>query len=101
MNMYNKLLFLICAAALPLSALAGDYTFIGRIDQVTNKKVVMSDYTVYKMPSYRPESNVVIMYGTRKKTLFMLTRIGYVDKAAITVDSNNVVKKIVILELDQ
>jgi len=103
MNILNKAILLTCAMMLSLSALAGEYTFTGRIAQITDKKVVMSDDTEFKLPSYRPESSVVVTgddYKTRS-TLFMLTRVGYVEKAVITVDSYNVVKKIVILQMDQ
>lgn len=101
MNMFNKILFLICAGMLSFSTLAADYTFSGRIDQITNKKVVMSDGTVLKMPIYRPESTVTIMIDGRKNALATLTGVGYVDKAAITIGSDNVVKKIVVLEMNQ
>ena len=101
MNMFNKISILICAVMLSFSALAGDYTFSGRINQITNQKVVMSDGTVLKMPSYRPESTVIIMIDGRKNALATLTGVGYVDRAAITIDSSNVVKKIVVLEMNQ
>ena len=101
MNMFNKISLLICAVMLSFSAMAGDYTFTGRIDQITNQKVMMSDGAVLKMPSYRPESTVTVMINGRKNALATLTGVGYVDKAAITIDSYNVVKKIVVLEMNQ
>ena len=101
MNMLSKFLIMVGAVSLSFSALAGDYTFTGRIQQITNKKVVMSDGAELKMPAYRTESTVVVIINNRKNSLATLTGVGYVDKAAITVDSDNVVKKIVVLEMYQ
>ena len=101
MNMFSKISLLICAVMLSFSALAGDYTFTGKINVITNKTVIMSDGAVLKMPSYRPESSVTVMINNRKNSLGTLTGVGYVEKAAITLDSGNVVKKIVVLEMLQ
>jgi len=101
MKMFNKISFLICAVMLSFSALAGDYSFTGRINLITNEKLVMSDGTVLKMPSYHPETTVTVMIEGKKNALVTLTGVGYVDKAAITIDSSGVVKKIVVLEMYQ
>jgi len=101
MNMFTKIVLLVGAVLLSFTALASDYTFVGRINQITNQQVVMSDGAVLKMPSFRPESTVVVMIDNRKYSLSIITGVGYVDKAAITLDSDNVVKKIVVLEMNQ
>ncbi len=101
MKMFNKILFLIGTAILSFSALAVDYTFTGRIDQITSKQLMMSDGTVLKMPRYRPEKTVTVMIEGKKNALATLTGVGYVDKAAITIDGSQVVKKIVVLEMYQ
>lgn len=101
MNTVNKLLLLIGVALMSFTALADNYTFVGRISEITNTKVVMSDGAQLKMPSYRPESSVTVMIDGRRYSLSTLTGVGYVDRAAITLDSDNVVNKIVVLEMNQ
>ncbi len=101
MNLFSKISLLVCAAILSFSALASDYTFTGRIDQITNQKVIMSDGAELKMPYFDPVRNVTVMIDGRKNSLTTLTGVGYVDNAAITLDNSNVVKKIVVLEMNQ
>ncbi len=103
MNMLSKTSILAATVLLffSASALAGDYTFTGRIHQITDKKIVMSDGAELKMPAYRPGSTVSVIINNQENALATLTSVGYVDKAAITVDSDNVVKKIVVMEMYQ